>query len=370
MNNGVKVERLLVGMLTLFFLISLIIVALKEVKEKEGRAPEPFISQEAMDCYECHAERSISQVAIAEWKRSAHADKGIGCNECHIPSKDAGEDILKEKTICEDKRVRKKVSYNNCKRCHEDQVKQFLESIHYYAEKNLRTAIKFYNVKVNEKECMTCHITGREDRACSSCHSQHLYSGRYARSPESCKSCHDGVYPYYTSSAHGRVFFSEEWDLSYKLEDWKKGIDYPLSNIPLSPTCALCHMQGGNHKIGVNDGVSFANTILFILSEELKLPLKMTRKKSLLAISDRKRQLRKDCAKCHPLKWSEERINDIYKEVEGVSKIVTSLLKKERVPYNPHLIPSEKRYYEPYYTVEKWSLYIKRTLHFGKGDTY
>lgn len=368
--SEVRFERVFLGILTLIFLVALVIVALREVREREGRLPEPFISQEAKDCYECHTERGISRVAIAEWRRSEHAEKGIGCNECHIPSKDAGEGILKEKTACEDKKVRRSVSYNNCKRCHEEQVNGFVKSIHFYAEKNLKSAVEFYKVKLNENECMTCHMTGREDKGCSSCHPHHSYSASYARGSQSCKSCHEGVYSYYTTSAHGRLFLGEKWDLSHELKEWRKGIDYPLSGIPLSPSCALCHMPDGNHSIGVNEEISFTSTILTTLSVRLKVPFKLDEKRAVNAIAKRKEGLRKLCAGCHPVKWSEERINEIYSEVEKASKGVLTILEGEGAFYNPHLIPSQQELQEPFLTIERWSSYTKMVLHFGKGDTY
>ncbi|AKG91401.1 Seven times multi-heme cytochrome CxxCH [Geoglobus ahangari] len=78
--------------------------------------------------------------------------------------------------------------------------------------------------------------------SCASCHTQHQFSIKEARMPETCGKCHLGYdHPQieiYESSHHGARYMADEENWNWEAKPWKVGVDFS------SPTCSVCHMGG------------------------------------------------------------------------------------------------------------------------------
>ncbi|MCF6239670.1 MAG: hypothetical protein L3J79_12865, partial [Candidatus Marinimicrobia bacterium] len=103
-----------IGMLSLILFFALTMVGYVSVKESKMEF-KPVITEPGKQCLDCHMRKGLSAGAIRDWKMSQHAAKGIGCNECHMPTEDAPERIQSMTTVCENQKVRLEVSSSNCK---------------------------------------------------------------------------------------------------------------------------------------------------------------------------------------------------------------------------------------------------------------
>ncbi len=105
------------------------------------------------------------------------------------------------------------------------------------------------------KGCGGCHKIGLKTEAeikelkksgagfgvasCDACHTRHTFSVVEAKQPQACQTCHLGFdhpqWEMYSGSKHG---------VRYLLKQNKI-----LPETAAAPTCAGCHMQGGNHEV-------------------------------------------------------------------------------------------------------------------------
>ena len=74
-------------------------------------------------CLTCH--RTVTSYVVAEWERSKHHDKNVGCFDCH--SSDSFNPAAYEH---QGKTISALVSPNQCSRCHANVVKEYEGSIH------------------------------------------------------------------------------------------------------------------------------------------------------------------------------------------------------------------------------------------------
>lgn len=367
-------ERVITGILAVLMLIALIIVGGVEVQRRSGRIPEPYISIESLACYECHTDRGISKISIVGWKKSKHGERGVGCNECHLPAKESGEEILIEKTDCEDKKVKKSVSFHTCKRCHKKQFEEFGKGLHSSGMKNLELAIKALGIEKDISSCASCHSIGSEKNACSSCHIPHIYSTASARKPETCARCHDGkekrVYSYFLSSSHGTMFKvgGENWNWESEIEDWKPSPTLPASSIPDSPICVTCHMIDGSHIVGLHKDFSFK--ILRMAKKGvslLKIPDKeLTPDSAEEVLNKREEEIKKVCMRCHTKKFFENTFKELERNLDYADAYLLKALPSLKGIYDVDLIPFSEK-------VEILHLYQDSydfLTHFGKGSIY
>lgn len=372
-------ERVITGILAILLLLSLIIVGFVEVRRRAGRLPEPFISAESYQCYECHAERGISKISITGWRKSLHAERGIGCNECHLPAKEAGEEIIKEKTACEDKRVKRSVSFHTCKRCHKKQVEEFNKGIHSSGMKSLAYTQEVFGIRKEVLiSCEGCHSIGKESKACGFCHAPHVYSAASSRKPEVCAGCHDGrekrVYSSFLSSNHGILFrsVSDVWDWELKIEKWKPLLSLPASSIPDVPLCVTCHMINGSHSVGIDGELSFKVLRLSLLVPSSRLrgirkgvPAEEAQK----LLGRRREEIKKVCTACHGKEFVDFSFNEMDMNLKRA---------EEEFLKNLEAFPLEKRVYDldllPF--TEKLSFFllyqqaVERYSHFGRENLY
>lgn len=239
------------------------------------------LTAEAKTCLECHAEKT--PLIVNDWKESRHSHVGVTCIDCHSREADApdaaqncpgvkGTDIY----------LSPLVSPKTCARCHEQEVREFEESGHLRARKQIESKggmqklMSFHEGQnhpefqggPDETGCMQCHGSiikldaNKRPTAetwpnagmgtvypdggignCATCHTRHRFNIAEARKPAACASCHLGPdHPdieIYISSKHGHIFEAEgdEWTYDSPPDAWEPG-DYR------APTCATCHMSG------------------------------------------------------------------------------------------------------------------------------
>jgi len=367
-------ERVVTGILAVLMLIALIIVGGVEVQRRAGRIPEPYISAESLQCYECHTERGLSKISLIGWKKSKHGEKGVGCNECHLPAKEAGEEILSEKTECEDKKVKRSVSFHTCKRCHKKQFEEFEKGLHSSGMKNLELVLKTFGIDRDTTLCISCHSIGSEKNACSSCHVPHLYSTSSARRPETCARCHEGkekaVYSYFLSSSHGTIFKvkGETWNWELKIEEWKPSLSRAASLIPDSPVCVFCHMVDGTHTVGLHKEFSFKGLRMAKRGIDIAKGREMGIDPGYAEeiLNKRKEELKKVCMRCHTRNFFELNFKDLEKNLERADSYFLEALPSLNGRYDIDLFPLSQ--------LNKDLLLYQRSYdfltHFGKGAMY
>ncbi|MEZ6127414.1 MAG: multiheme c-type cytochrome [Planctomycetaceae bacterium] len=123
----VKTKQLIVGFLGLAFLASLIFVQAMEVARKNEEAGNGTahiaIPASSKSCVECHAKSSPG--IIDHWEGSTHAQKGVGCVECHQA---AHEDV--DAFDHYGATIATIVTPKDCGRCHKAETEEFMASHH------------------------------------------------------------------------------------------------------------------------------------------------------------------------------------------------------------------------------------------------
>ena len=241
-------------------------------------------------CITCHLKENRS--LVDHYENSAHASADVGCYTCHATSKD---DKLGYEH--EGKFISTIQTPNDCKFCHEREVKEMTNSHHATAGQIMASLdnmfaeviASFPNTKADAVNgCWQCHGTivkpetdkhgnlirnsagapvmdwmtwpnsgiGRINPdetkgSCNACHSRHDFSSSRARQPENCGKCHLGPdHPQkevYEESKHGIAYYAapkgdEKGGMNiHKQGAWVLGKDYNTA-----PTCVTCHM--GSYK--------------------------------------------------------------------------------------------------------------------------
>ncbi|MCQ4573633.1 MAG: hydroxylamine oxidoreductase [Candidatus Brocadiales bacterium] len=187
------------------------------------------------ECIVCHTIQTPGVVAL--WKRSKHAFPGfgkaeVGCDKCH------GNDH--QKLTMPD--------YNTCGKCHNDQMVghragEVGSHAHAYSVGVLEASWQIEKPAEEVSACATCHAI--VENRCDGCHTRHEFSAAEARKPNNCGVCHTGLdhyeYEMYNQSYHGMLYQANgskwDWSKPMKPENYQ------------SPSCAYCHMQGGDHNV-------------------------------------------------------------------------------------------------------------------------
>ncbi len=315
-----------IGGLSLILFAALTVVGYVKVSESRQEI-RPVISEKNKKCIECHLKKGIGEGGINDWKHSRHAEKGIGCFECH-QAKEGEIDAYKHEGF----RIATIVSPKDCGKCHEQETKEFTESHHADATSFIGS---LDNVLGNVVEgpaaavsgCRQCHGSevkvlpgGKLDPttwpntgmgrinpdgskgSCTACHFRHSFSKAQARQPENCGRCHMGPdHPQieiYNESKHGILFYAnrDKMNLNNPKEKWIPGKDY------LYPTCATCHMsatatQPGTHDVGTR------------ISWTLRPPVS----KKLENSEDRRKSMKDVCQSCHGVEW----VDNFYKQYDN-----------------------------------------------------
>jgi hydroxylamine dehydrogenase len=243
-------------------------------------SPKLALSAASADCIACHTEEQFLAAQISEWQRSAHADKQVGCYECHAA--EAGDpDAMAHNGYT----ISVLVTPKDCSECHVLQAEQFAGSRHSQGADILDSADNVLGERVEGVAatvlgCEQCHGStvgvepdgtltaaswpntgiGRINPdgsrgACSTCHTRHLFSLAVAREPAACGNCHLGPdHPQkeiYEESKHGIAFLANREHMNLDSPSWVLGQDYSAA-----PTCVTCHMGDvpgvpSNHNVGL-----------------------------------------------------------------------------------------------------------------------
>ena len=124
---SLNTKRLIIGTLGLFFLVSLLFVTYEETtrRRRESGLGERHISvpDSSSKCVDCHSQSTPG--LIDHWTGSTHAEKGVGCVECHAAGKgDAdGFDHYGQ-------HIATVVTPRDCSKCHEREAEEFQRSHH------------------------------------------------------------------------------------------------------------------------------------------------------------------------------------------------------------------------------------------------
>ncbi|MBI2559868.1 MAG: hydroxylamine oxidoreductase, partial [Planctomycetes bacterium] len=138
-------------------------------------------------------------------------------------------------------------THKYCKECHEKQVAGHTGSIlggHSYAFHINVLEFDWHVGKPAEEvsACAECH--GIIENRCDGCHTRHKFSAAESRRSSACMMCHQGIdhaeWEAWSGSTHGAIYEAEgdTWD-------WSKPVKAGNYRVP---TCAYCHMQGGEHN--------------------------------------------------------------------------------------------------------------------------
>lgn len=144
---------------------------------------------------------SVKPGILDLWAQSAHALKGVNCSDCHNQSGDWND----------------RPTFNNCKECHSQEVKGFLEGFH-----GMRLAQGLPAMQPRMAEIAMHQSAAHKKLSCASCHTSHSFN-REDASYKACIQCHNDQHTnMYTNSKHFQLWID-------------KGFNGGVS-------CATCHL--------------------------------------------------------------------------------------------------------------------------------
>ncbi|MGD8362225.1 MAG: multiheme c-type cytochrome [Gemmatimonadota bacterium] len=122
-----ETKRIVIASLGGLFLLSLVFVQWMETarKAEEAGLTEPRISVPAASraCVDCHAEENPG--IVAQWTGSTHAERGVGCLDCHQAMPEEADAYLHHGV-----QIATIVTPRDCSRCHELEASEFSQSHH------------------------------------------------------------------------------------------------------------------------------------------------------------------------------------------------------------------------------------------------
>jgi hypothetical protein len=124
---SLKAKQFIVALLGLAFIGSLIIVQYYETNRRRIEAGlvarEIAVPESSLRCVECHSQSSPG--IIDHWKGSAHAEKGVGCVECHQAEVADADRFNHYGAI-----IATVVTPLDCSKCHVTEFNEFTRSHH------------------------------------------------------------------------------------------------------------------------------------------------------------------------------------------------------------------------------------------------
>ena len=124
---SLKTKKLIIGLLGFMFLLSLVFVQWMEVARKQEEAGlvahAVSIPANSSACVDCH--RQSSPGIIDHWTGSTHAEKGVGCVECHQAQKGDVDAFTHYGEL-----IATIVTPKDCARCHKEITEEFMASHH------------------------------------------------------------------------------------------------------------------------------------------------------------------------------------------------------------------------------------------------
>ena len=124
---SIEAKKRVVAGLAFLFLASLVFVQWKEVTRRQAEVgltrPHINVPQSSRDCVECHAQSSVG--IVSHWEGSTHAERGVGCVECHTADKDDPDAFTHYGEV-----IATIVTPRDCSRCHKHEAEEFQNSHH------------------------------------------------------------------------------------------------------------------------------------------------------------------------------------------------------------------------------------------------
>jgi hypothetical protein len=122
-----ETKRYVIAGLGGLFLLSIVLVQWMETARKAEEAgirpPHVSVPASSRECVECHAEENPG--IIAHWEGSTHAEKGVGCIECHRATMEEADSYLHHGA-----QIATVVTPRDCARCHDHEAAEFAQSHH------------------------------------------------------------------------------------------------------------------------------------------------------------------------------------------------------------------------------------------------
>lgn len=298
----------------------------------EVEQPTAALVEASGKCAECHARTQYS--IVHEYQMSAHAKHGVTCLDCHQPAKN------QQKIDHHGFVISAQMTSGNCRSCHENAYRQFLESGHAapaWSAVHGKEGLTPEEISFSEMHdpggianapnplvlpeghvavtggCNQCHSIGKPNSdgtigSCIDCHSPHAASLVLARMPSTCGQCHMGPdhsqIEIYTESKHGVMFAAYHSQLNMGAAPAN------LSTRDMwIPTCATCHMSGLN-------GIGYTHNVSERLSWYLAAPV-TTRRPDYVEAQTRMKEV---CAQCH----TPATIDRVYQQAEQQVTVTNS----------------------------------------------
>ena len=124
---GLRIKQVIIGLLGLLFLASLVFVQWMEVIRRREEAGldvrQVSIPANSVACVDCHSQSSPG--IIDHWEDSTHAEKGIGCVECHKAHENDADAFNHYGEL-----IATIVTPKDCGTCHKVESEEFLASHH------------------------------------------------------------------------------------------------------------------------------------------------------------------------------------------------------------------------------------------------
>jgi hypothetical protein len=350
-------KRIVIMTLSFFLLAALLIVGYIEgLKHAPGSKAAIVVPDDSKKCVDCHSQANNAKSAAAQWKDSLHAQKGVGCLECHKADPKDPDAFEHYKSI-----IATIVSPKDCSRCHKKVFEQFQKSHHAQAGKILGSldnalaeivegTTQSHGNAAATSGCKQCHgsvVEFLKDKdgntlkdkngllmidpktwpntgmgrlnpdgsvgSCSACHARHNFSVAQARQPENCGKCHMGPdHPQeeiYVESKHGISFRARINEMNLGAKPWVVGKDYSAA-----PTCATCHMSATPNQAITHDvGERISWTLRPPISEKVDARDLKSGKKT-IPWERRRKDMQDVCSQCH----SKQYIQSFYTQYDNV----------------------------------------------------
>jgi hypothetical protein len=120
-------KKFVIGLLGILFLVSLVFVQWMEVARKQQEAglaaAHVIVPDSSKACVDCHVQSTPG--IIDHWKGSTHAEKGVGCYECHLADKADVDSFNHFGSM-----IATVVTPLDCSRCHPNEAGEFQQSHH------------------------------------------------------------------------------------------------------------------------------------------------------------------------------------------------------------------------------------------------
>jgi hypothetical protein len=143
---SLRAKQIIIASLGGLFLLSLIFVQWMEVarRREEAGVTRAHITVPAASsaCVECH--RSVSPGIVEQWRDSTHAEKGVGCLECHQAEKGDIDGFDHYGAA-----IATIVTPRDCSRCHVEEAREFAAS-HHAAGGNILASLDNFLAEVVE----------------------------------------------------------------------------------------------------------------------------------------------------------------------------------------------------------------------------